>query len=69
MGTNFSPRNNRATPLMRVLFLTSTTAGSGAPQHFILGTNFNTLKKRYVPRIWVSFLIPITNVKLRVYGY
>ena len=45
MGTNFSPRNNRATPLMRVLFLTSTTAGSGAPQHFILGTNFNTLKR------------------------
>ena len=42
MGTNFSPRNNRATPLMRVLFLTSTTAGSGTPQHFILGTNFNT---------------------------
>ena len=42
MGTNFSPRNNRATPLMRVLFLTSTTAGSGAPQHLILGTNFNT---------------------------
>lgn len=25
MGTNFSTRNNRATPLMRVLFLTPTS--------------------------------------------